>query len=101
MVSISDAGDARWYRFLSRWSLFAGLVALGLFLAFFIAILPASQNSLLPAEYIELAAASQSPLQYRLTIILDVTGWFRPGGFFPQLAAILVRRTPLRRMLLL
>ena len=101
MVSISDAGDARWFRFLSRWSLVAGLVALGLFLAFFIAILPASQNSSLPAEYSELVAASQRPLLYRLTIILDVSVWFGLGGFFLALAAIFARRTPIRGMFVL
>src|SRR5438034_8034797 len=101
MVSINDAGDARWYRFLSRWSLVAGLVGLGLFLAFFITILPASQNSSLPAEYVELVAASQSPVLYRLTIILDLAGWFGLGGFFLALAAIFARRTPIRGMFVL
>ncbi|HEU5098835.1 MAG TPA: hypothetical protein VFU22_07450 [Roseiflexaceae bacterium] len=101
MSRLTDAGDARWFRFLSRWSLVAGLMALALFLAFSIAILPASQNSSLPAEYSELVAATHSPTLYRLAITLDVAVWLGLGGFFLALAAIFARRAPIRAMFLL
>lgn len=85
-----------WLRFLSRWSLFAGLVVLGLFLAFFIGVVSASQNSPLPSEYMELVAASRSPAMYRVAITFDVLSWLMLGGFFITLAALLARRAPIR-----
>jgi len=96
MSSLVDTADARWFRFLSRWALLAGFVDLGLLLAFFIVVLPASQNSPLPEEYFELVAASRNPALYRLTITLDVAGWVALGGFFITLAALLIRRAPIR-----
>jgi len=96
MSSLIDVGDARWFRFLARWTLIAGLVNLGLLLAFSIFILPAAQNSPLPDDYIELVAASHSPALYRLTITLDLTAWLMLGGFFIALAAVLARHAPIR-----
>jgi len=88
--------DTRWWRFLARWSLLAGLVDLGLLLAFSFVVFPAAQNSLLSEEYFELVAAAHNPALYRLTIALDVTGWLALSGFFITLAAILIRRAPIR-----
>jgi hypothetical protein len=96
MSSLIDAGDARWFRFLARWCGIAGLVNLGLILAFSIFVLPAAQNSALPDDYAELVAASQSPALYRLTITLDLTGWLMLGGFLIAFAAVLAHRAPLR-----
>jgi len=100
MSSLIDTADARWFRFLSRWALLAGLVDLGLLLAFFIVVLPAGQNSPLPEEYFELVAASRNPALYRLTITLDVAGWLALGGFFIALAAIFARGAPIRSIFL-
>ena len=96
MSALIDTADARWFRFLSRWALLAGLVDLGVLLAFSIVVLPAGQNSPLPEEYFELVAASRNPALYRLTIALDVAGWAALGGFFITLAALFVRRAPIR-----
>lgn len=72
------------------------MVFLGLLLAFFVWILPASQGSSLPQDYFEFAAAMKSPALYRIAITFDVAGWFMLGGFFVALAAIFVRRAPVR-----
>ena len=100
MSSHIDSEIARWFRFLSRWALLAGFVNLGLLLAFFIAVLPASQNSPLPEEYFELVPASRNPAMYRLTIMLDVAGWLALGGLFITVAALFARRAPIRSVLL-
>lgn len=85
-----------WLRFLSRWSLLAGLVVLVFLPVFFVGIVSASQNSPLPPEYMELVAASRSPAMYRVAITFDVLSWLMLGGFFITLAALLARRAPIR-----
>ena len=100
MSSLIDSEITRWFRFLSRWALLAGFVNFGLLLAFFFVVLPASQNSPLPEEYLELVAASRNPAMYRLTIMLDVAGWLALGGVFITLAALFARRAPIRSALL-
>ena len=96
MSSLIDAGDARWFRFLSRWCLLAGLVVLALFLVFGIVVLPASQNSPLPGQYDELVVAIRNPALFRITSTLDVSTWLVEGGFLITLAALLGRRAPMR-----
>jgi hypothetical protein len=54
-----------WFRFFSRWSLFTGLVGLGLFLAFVIGVFGPNQNSRLSQDFIELVAASKNPIASR------------------------------------
>jgi hypothetical protein len=85
-----------WLRFLSRWSLFAGLVALGQFPAFFIGVLAANQNSRLSQDFFDLVAASKNPALYRLAITFDIATWLVLGGFFITLAALLAPRAPIR-----
>src|SRR5262245_17538838 len=101
MTSLVDSEDTCSFRFLSRWSLVTGLVAMGLLLDFFLTVLPAGHNSSLPQEYFELVAAIHSPALYRLAITLDVAVWVGLGGFFLALAAILARRAPIRGMFVL
>jgi len=100
MSPLIDAGGARWFRFLSRWSLFAGLAVLGIFLAFGLGVAPAGQGSPLPQEHSELWAATNSPAAYRLFIIFDVAVWLAYGGFFVTLAAVLIRQAPIRATLI-
>lgn len=69
MSSLIDSEITRWFRFLSRWALLAGFVNLGFLVAFFIVVLPASQNS---------------------------AGWLTFGGLFIILAALFARRAPIR-----
>lgn len=95
MSPLIDAGGARWFRFLSRWSLFAGLAVLGIFLAFGFGVVPAGQGSPLPPEHSELWAAINSPAAYRLFMIFDVAVWLAYSGFFVTLAAVLVRHAPI------
>ncbi len=95
MQSLVEAGeDRRWIAFLSRWSLLAGVVILGLIAAFVAGLLPAGGSGDLPPKYFELAAAIESPAVYRLTIALDVVTWVALGGFFVGLGAMLFRRAP-------
>jgi hypothetical protein len=54
MSVLIDSGIRNWFRFLSRWALFSAFVNFGLLLAYIIVVLPASQNSPLPGEYLEL-----------------------------------------------
>jgi hypothetical protein len=96
MSALIDAGNTHWFKFMSRWALLAGLLQLGLLLAFFSVVLPAAQNSPLPVEYAEIAAASRNPALYRLTITLDVADWLALGGFLITLAVLLVRQAPIR-----
>ena len=100
MSALIDTADARWFRFLSRWALLAGLVDLGLLLAFSVVVLPVGQNSPLPEEYFELVAASRNPALYRLSITLDIAAWLALGGFFITLAALFIRRAPIRSIFL-
>lgn len=97
MTTLVDAReDQNWLRFLSRWSLFAGVVILSLMLAFIGGLLPAGQGGDLPPRYFELAAAIESPAVYRLTIALDVATWLALGGFLVALGAIIYHRAPVR-----
>jgi len=100
MSSIIDSEITRWFRFLSRWALLAGLVNLGLVVAFSIVVLPTAQNSPLPEEYLELVAAGNNPAMYRLTIMLDVAGWVALGVLFLTLAALFAEHTSIRSVLL-
>lgn len=97
---VESGEDRRWFGFLSRWSLFGGVVILGMMLTFSVGVLPAGQNDELPPEYFELAAAMDSPVLYRLTTALDLGTWLALGGFFVALAAILYRRAPVRGVLI-
>jgi hypothetical protein len=96
MPPLIDAGSARWFGFLSRWSLFAGLAVLGIFLAFGLGVAPAGQGSPLPQEHSELWAAINSPAAYRLFVVFDVAVWLAYGGFFVALAAVLISHAPIR-----
>jgi hypothetical protein len=49
--------DIPWFRFLSRWALFAGLVDLGTLLLSVVLFVPGPQASSLPEEYGELVVA--------------------------------------------
>lgn len=84
--------SANWFRVLSRWSMLTGIVYLFLFLGIFVFVLPASQNSSLPKEYFELAAAINSPFLYQLTITFDLAVWLMEIGFFIILATLLIKR---------
>ena len=46
-----DARDTYWFRFLSRWALLAGLLAVGILLVFGLIVIPASQTTALPLGY--------------------------------------------------
>jgi hypothetical protein len=59
-------------------------------------ILPVGTTSSLPATYLELIAAGRKPVLYRVTIAFDVTAWLTLGGFLIALAALFVRRAPIR-----
>jgi len=100
MYSFVEAGEAqRWFGFLSRWSLLAGVVIIGLMVAFVAGVLPAGQSGELPPKYFELAAAMKSPAIYRLTIALDIATWVALAGFFVALGAVLFRHAPVRGVL--
>jgi hypothetical protein len=49
--------DIPWFRFLSRWALFAGLVDLGTLLLSIVLFVPGPQASSLPKEYGDLMVA--------------------------------------------
>jgi hypothetical protein len=67
--------DVRWFRFLSRWALFAGLVNLGNLLLSIVLFVPGPQASSLPEEYGELVVAIRNPALYRLQAVFDIFGW--------------------------
>lgn len=94
----SLVGDVygRWFKFLSRWALFAGLVNVGLFLFYGLWFVPASQGSPLSPQYDELSAAISAPVLHRFAIAFDVAAWLVLGVFIIALAAVLTRRTPIR-----
>jgi len=100
MSSLIDAGNTRWFRFLSRWSLLAGLAALALFSGFFAVILPAAAKNPLPPESglgtIEFPAALNQPALYRVIITFDLAGWLALAGFFIAFAALFAKRAPIR-----
>lgn len=94
------SSNTRWFRFLSRWSLLAGLATLALFSGFFAVILPASAKSPLPPEFglgaIEFPAALNQPALYRIIITFDLAGWLALAGFFIAFAALFAERAPIR-----
>jgi heme/copper-type cytochrome/quinol oxidase subunit 4 len=92
--------DILWFRFLSRWALFTGLVNLGNLLLSFALFLPASQASSLPEEYGELVVAISNPALYRLQAVFNIFAWLSLVVFFITLAVILVPRAPIRGTLL-
>lgn len=96
MSLLIDTGNANWFRFLSRWALLTGITYLGLILAIFTLVIPASQNSPLPETYFELVAATRSPIFYRLTIAFDIVTNLALGGLLITFAALLVSRAPIR-----
>jgi hypothetical protein len=93
-------GDIRWFRFLSRWALFAGLVDLGTLLLSIALVVPGPQASSLPEEYGELVVAISKPALYRLQAVFDIFAWLSLVVFFITLAVILVPRAPIRGTLL-
>jgi len=100
MASLIDSADTPWFRFLSRWSLVAGLMILSLLVLGITAVLPASQGGALPAEYSELVAATSNPALYRLFAAFDMAVWLGLGGLFVTLAAIFARVAPIRSALI-
>ena len=96
MSSLMDTGNANWFRFLSRWALLTGITYLGLILAIFTLVIPASQNSPLPETYFELVAATRSPIFYRLTIAFDIVTNLALGGLLITLAALFIHHAPIR-----
>jgi hypothetical protein len=101
MQSLVEAGEEqRWFGFLSRWSLLAGVVIIGLMVAFVAGVLPAGQSGELPPKYFELAAAIENPAIYRLTIALDIATWVMLAGFFVALGAALFHHAPVRGVLI-
>jgi hypothetical protein len=96
-VDSAFAGDTgRWYRFLSRWVLFAGTAYLGLIVLFISLILPAGRDGSLPQDYLELTAATRELALYRLTIAFDVASWLGLGGFLIAIAGLFFARAPIR-----
>jgi len=73
-------GDIRWFRFLSRWALFAGLVDLGTLLLSLVLFVPGPQASSLPEEYGELVVAISKPALYRLQADFDIVAWLSLVG---------------------
>lgn len=100
MAALGNAGEAHWYRFLSRWALFAGIAELVLLVLAILWFLPATQDSPLAEEYGELVAASSNPTLYRLLVVFDIAVWVALGGFFITLGVILASRAPVRGTLL-
>jgi len=96
MSSLMDTGNANWFRFLSRWALLTGITYLGLILAIFTLVIPASQNSPLPEIYFELVAATRSPIFYHLTIAFDIVTNLALGGLLITLAALFIHHAPIR-----
>lgn len=97
MITFAGAGgNGNWFRFLSRWSLLAGVMVLGLMISFVAGVLPAAQSGDLPPRYFELAAAIESPAVYRLTIALDIAVWLALGGFLVALGVVIHGRAPVR-----
>jgi hypothetical protein len=99
-VAVAMEQDIRWFRFLSRWALFTGLVNLGNLLLSFALFLPASQASSLPEEYGELVVAISNPALYRLQVVFDIFDWLSLVVFFIAFAVILLPRAPIRGTLL-
>src|SRR5215213_9151403 len=92
--------DVRWFRFLSRWAFFTGLVNLGNLLLSIVLFVPGPQASSLPEEYGELVVAISNPALYRLQLDIDIFGWLSLVVLFITLAVILVPRAPVRGTLL-
>jgi heme/copper-type cytochrome/quinol oxidase subunit 4 len=92
--------DIPWFRFLSRWALFTGLVNLGNLLLSIVLFVPGPQASPLPEEYGELVVAISNPALFRLQLDIEIVGWLSLVVFFIAFAAILLPRAPIRGTLL-
>ncbi len=88
--------SVRWLRFLSRWSLVAGLVILALPVVIFGGVGQQASDNALGAAYAELLQAVRSPGLYRVGMTLDAVGWLMIGGSLLTLAGVLRRHAPIR-----
>jgi heme/copper-type cytochrome/quinol oxidase subunit 4 len=92
--------DLPWFRFLSRWALFTGLVNLVNLLLSIVLFVPGPQASPLPEEYGELVVAISNPALFRFQLDIEIVGWLSLVVFFIAFAAILLPRAPIRATLL-
>ena len=92
--------DIPWFRFLSRWAFFTGLVNLGNLLLSIVLFVPGPKASSLPEEYGELVVAIRNPAIFRLQLVIEIVGWLSLVVFFIAFAAILLPRAPIRGTLL-
>jgi heme/copper-type cytochrome/quinol oxidase subunit 4 len=92
--------DIPWFRFLSRWALFTGLVNLVNLLLSIVLFVPGPQASPLPEEYGELVVAIRNPALFRFQLDIEIVGWLSLVVFFIAFAAILLPRAPIRATLL-
>jgi len=92
--------DIPWFRFLSRWAFFTGLVNLVNLLLSIVLFVPGPQASSLPEEYGELVVAIRNPALFRFQLDIEIVGWLSLVVFFIAFAAILLPRAPIRGTLL-
>jgi hypothetical protein len=92
--------DIPWFRFLSRWAFFTGLVNLVNLLLSIVLFVPGPQASSLSEEYGELVVAIRNPALFRLQLDIEIVGWLSLVVFFIAFAAILLPRAPIRGTLL-
>ena len=95
--AVIATGDAAWWRFLGRWSLFAainGVVGWAIF------IYISAQGVSAVGERGELNVALQFPVLWRAAMVYDTLAWLFIGGTVIIFAAILFRQRPILGLLL-
>ena len=95
--AIVATGDAAWWRFLGRWSLFAainGVVGLATF------IYVSAQGVSAAGERGDLNVALAYPALWRVAMVYDTLAWLFIGGTVIIFAAILFRQRPILGLLL-
>jgi hypothetical protein len=90
--AIVATGDAAWWRFLGRWSLFAainGVVGLATF------IYVSAQGVSAAGEHGDLNVAIAYPALWRAAMVYDTLAWLFIGGTVMTFAALLFRQRPI------
>jgi len=99
-LSSNDDQTERWWRFLSRWALVAGLAGVGLLVVYIGGVGIAPSDAALGPEFTELMQAVRSPALYRVATLLDALGWALMAGVLLSVAMIVRHYAPIRAVLI-
>jgi D-alanyl-lipoteichoic acid acyltransferase DltB (MBOAT superfamily) len=96
----ADTDDTRWLKLLSRLALLLGVFTIGVFVIFFLGVMPAGVDATLGDDYTMLVAAMHAPALFHVAHLFDALSWLISIGFWLTFALLAARRAPARSALL-